>query len=57
MSEPLYLVLDGHNHVLRPDAFARAIQGFMRLLRELDASVSNDPRGSVTWESTSAANA
>lgn len=50
MSEPLYLVLDGHHHVLRPDAFVQAVKGFVRLLRELDASVSNDPRGSVTWE-------
>src|SRR6266542_5001977 len=50
MSEPLYLLLDGHNHVLRPDAFVQAIKGFVRLLRELDASVSTDPHGSATWE-------
>jgi hypothetical protein len=48
MTGPLYLFLEGHNHILRPDAFIQAIKGFVRLLRELDASVSNDPRGSVT---------
>jgi len=49
-SEPLYLVLEGHNHVLRPDAFVDAVQGFVRFLREMDASVSNNPRGTVAWE-------
>lgn len=49
-SEPIYLVLEGHDRVLRPDAFIRALRGFSKLLRELDASVSHDPYGSVTWE-------
>lgn len=44
------MVLDGHKHVLRPDDFVRAVQGFVRLLRELDASISNQPAGSVRWE-------
>jgi len=49
-SEPLYLVLEGHKRVLRPDAFANALQAFVKLLRELDAALSHDPRGTVVWE-------
>ena len=49
-AEPIYLVVEGHNRVLRPEAFVRALKGFARLLRELDAAVSRNARGSVSWE-------
>lgn len=47
---PIYFVVEGHNRILRPGAFVQAVRGFMKLLTELDASVSRDPQGSVTWE-------
>lgn len=50
MVEPIYFVLEGHNRILRPVAFTKALQGFLRLLRELDASISHSIMGSVDWE-------
>jgi len=50
MVEPIYFVLEGHNRILRPAAFTKALQGFLRLLRELDASISHSIMGSVDWE-------
>ncbi len=48
--EPIYFVLEGHNRILRPQPFIDAVRRFVKLLRELDASISRNPRGSVIWE-------
>ncbi|HEX7121858.1 MAG TPA: hypothetical protein VF178_05750 [Gemmatimonadaceae bacterium] len=50
MADPIYLYLDGHDHVLRPRQLILALGAFSKLLREIDAAVSGDPHGSVAWQ-------
>lgn len=50
MASPIHLRLQGHEGTLAPRPFIRAVQLFWGLLRDLDAAISRDARGSVSWD-------
>jgi len=49
MAEAIYLSLEGHQELLDPDRFTKAIRYFLGILRDLDAAISQNPKGTVSW--------
>ena len=50
MPGSINLQLDGHNEILSPSTFLNAMRYFWGMLRDLDAAMSHDARGSIRWE-------
>ena len=49
MPEPICLQFDGNKQGLKPEPFISAMRDFLGLLKDLDATISNDPRGTIAW--------
>jgi len=48
--EPISLKLQGRGGWLRPGSLLVSVRAFWGVLRQLDATISGEPRGSVEWE-------
>jgi hypothetical protein len=50
MAAPIYLEITAQKNKLTPSVFIATVRSFWSVLQNVDAAVSNDPRGSVEWE-------
>lgn len=49
MSEPIHLQLEVRQETINPKSFIEAIRNFWGILRDLDAAITGDPRGTISW--------